>query len=300
MHSKMSMDARKLALFLAIVFAGGFALQGLAIHAGVSGPGSPWLLATMWMPALAALAVDRKAVRAALRRPRVAAVGIALVAGWGAILLQSAAFAAGLGSWNAKNFEPDGLGGIRAVHHVGMALGVGAQGPAFFAVNLLLSVALGSLVTALIGGIGEEIGWRGWLQPALEKRFGVLGGTLAVGLIWSAWHLPANLAGYNDPVHPVWTALVFFPIGVTSMAFLFAWLAKRHGVWAAAIAHGANNTISSAFLYEAHGWKADTLTLTAALVILGALAAVSLARNPYGVSQSTVASPQPLQVTSIP
>ncbi|MEL6843965.1 MAG: type II CAAX endopeptidase family protein, partial [Bacteroidota bacterium] len=53
---------------------------------------------------------------------------------------------------------------------------------------------LGSLLSfviigILIGALGEEIGWRGFLQPTLEKKFSVLLSSVIVGLIWGLWHI---------------------------------------------------------------------------------------------------------------
>jgi membrane protease YdiL (CAAX protease family) len=42
----------------------------------------------------------------------------------------------------------------------------------------------------IIGGGLEEPGWRGFLQPQLEKRFPFVVATLITGTIWSVWHLP--------------------------------------------------------------------------------------------------------------
>lgn len=42
----------------------------------------------------------------------------------------------------------------------------------------------------ILGGGFEEIGWRGFLQPKLEKNMGYLPSVLVVGIIWSIWHLP--------------------------------------------------------------------------------------------------------------
>lgn len=36
----------------------------------------------------------------------------------------------------------------------------------------------------------EEIGWRGLLQPELEKKMSQFIATLTVGIIWSLWHIP--------------------------------------------------------------------------------------------------------------
>jgi membrane protease YdiL (CAAX protease family) len=52
---------------------------------------------------------------------------------------------------------------------------------------------------------------------------------LLVGLIWGYWHLPVNLAGYNDSAHPLLEGLVIFQIHTVAMSFMLAWLVKRSG-----------------------------------------------------------------------
>lgn len=42
----------------------------------------------------------------------------------------------------------------------------------------------------IIGGGFEELGWRGYLQPKLEKATSYLPSVIIVGLVWSIWHLP--------------------------------------------------------------------------------------------------------------
>jgi len=39
-----------------------------------------------------------------------------------------------------------------------------------------------------VGPWGEELGWRGYAQPTLQKRIGALGASLIVGTLWSLWH----------------------------------------------------------------------------------------------------------------
>ena len=41
----------------------------------------------------------------------------------------------------------------------------------------------------LAGGM-EEPGWRGFLQPALEKKFSMLIASSITGLAWACWHIP--------------------------------------------------------------------------------------------------------------
>ncbi len=42
----------------------------------------------------------------------------------------------------------------------------------------------------ILGGGLEELGWRGFLQPKLEKVVHYIPSVIMVGIIWSIWHLP--------------------------------------------------------------------------------------------------------------
>lgn len=42
----------------------------------------------------------------------------------------------------------------------------------------------------MFGGGMEEGGWRGYLQPALERDVPVILSVILVGIVWAAWHLP--------------------------------------------------------------------------------------------------------------
>ena len=261
--------------FLGFVFVGGTITQVVAIRAGVRDHGTGWLLLTMWMPALAAFTASRTTRQmawASLRRPSLGWLGLGLLTGWAPGLLKAVMLAvSGTGSWDGAHFElaPDGRS-IQAVHHLGLVLGTGLQSFGRFVLNLLLSITLGSVVAALFGGVGEELGWRAVLQPLLERRCSRLTATCLVGLIWAYWHLPVNLAGYNDAVHPALTAWLFFPLGVVAISFGFVWLTRESkSVWPAALAHGANNALGAGFLVRARGWRADTGAELVALGLVG-------------------------------
>ena len=53
-----------------------------------------------------------------------------------------------------------------------------------------LRIALLFLMTTLLTGGNEEIGWQGFLQPSLEKILPFPLATVTTGLIWAVWHLP--------------------------------------------------------------------------------------------------------------
>lgn len=77
-------------------------------------------------------------------------------------------------------------------------LGRGEQSVPFFLLNVTLTaVALGSL-NGLVT-VGEEVGWRGYLQPALLSQASFRRAIIIVGLVWAHWHTPVILMGYNYP-----------------------------------------------------------------------------------------------------
>ena len=279
------MTKAQLLRFLGIATGAAFVCQGLAIAAGPDGAGRPWLLAAMWMPAIAAV-ISSKASRRlafdALKQFRLSHALLGLAIGLALPLLHELGlWVTGQGVWSSSRFPlaADGRG-ISAVHHVGLVLGAGPQSWAQLAVNLMLTILAGSILAALIGGLGEELGWRAVLQPEATRRLGVVRGTFAVGVFWACWHLPINLAGYNDDVHPLLTSLLLFPIGVIGAAMALGWLMIRtRSVWPAALAHGAHNTLAGGLVLEPRSWAGDNLVSLAAAIIVGLVFGVLLWRR---------------------
>jgi uncharacterized protein len=269
------MTNKQLMRFLVVTFGLAFLLQAYAIHQGVLGAGRFWLGMTMWAPLVGALSTSRESRRLALgklRRGGLRFFPVALLVGSAFIAGQQILLALiGAGRWNSEAFPLAADGnGIAGVKGLGMMLGVSEQGFAFFAVNFVLTVAVASVIGMLKGGIGEEAGWRGVLQPELERRLGSIKGTVCVGVIWGYWHVPANLFGYNDQKHPVLTALVLFPAFTVALAFALAWIAKRSGsVWPAGFAHAANNTLNAGLLVVSGNWLLEQGAQLAVIVVVG-------------------------------
>ncbi|MFN4203983.1 MAG: lysostaphin resistance A-like protein [Tabrizicola sp.] len=95
----------------------------------------------------------------------------------------------------------------------------------------------------IVNGLGEELGWRGFLLPRAQAVWGVRAGTLATGAIWALWHLPMFfvLATYREMGAP---GLLFgFGIGILAGACVLAHLASlaRGGVVLAVLWHTGFN-----------------------------------------------------------
>jgi len=117
--------------------------------------------------------------------------------------------------------------------------------PVPYTLDILATIAIASLFTLPLA-LGEEIAWRGFLQPVLIAEFGPTLGILLLGVLWGLWHLPLNLAGLNDAKNPKLTAFVFFIIGTISMSAVYGWLVLvTNSIWPAAVAHATNNVLQN-------------------------------------------------------
>jgi membrane protease YdiL (CAAX protease family) len=116
-------------------------------------------------------------------------------------------------------------------------------------IGSLLVYTVPGMIGGVSTGLGEELGWRGFLTPEMTRAYGFTRGTLFTGVIWTSWHLPILLfADYNAGT-PWWFAMPCFAVMVMGLSFPFAWLRLRSGsVWPAAILHGSHNVLIQIWL----------------------------------------------------
>lgn len=67
-------------------------------------------------------------------------------------------------------------------------------------------------------GIGEEIGWRGFALPRLQKKHSALSATLILWLFWAFWHLPMFFYTYDPSI------ISGMLIGLMAGSITFTWL----------------------------------------------------------------------------
>lgn len=155
--------------------------------------------------------------------------------------------------------------------------------------------------TLVIVGLFEELGWRGYALPLMQRNHTALAAALLLGVVWALWHLPelvSDPTGQRPPVP--------FLLMVIAQSVLLAWIynstssaqsADRpgpEGHWSAGagsvplcmLFHASFNT-SGALLFPALAgphylmlwWTLALLHVLAALVAIAYAGPVRLART---------------------
>jgi uncharacterized protein len=123
------------------------------------------------------------------------------------------------------------------------ARGLDGMGPVGAFVALLATVPLG-LVTDWLPALGEELGWRGLLQPALTRRVGFGLGSVATGMIWAAWHYPLifTVVPTLETAPPIWLALPAFTVLASALSVVMGRLrVQTSSLWPAVVLHASFN-----------------------------------------------------------
>ena len=94
--------------------------------------------------------------------------------------------------------------------------------------------------------LGEEYGWRAFLQPLLQKRFGPRRGVVLLGVMWGVWHLPLNVFYYSPET---WVQSLANQIALcVCLAVFFGYAQHRtRTVWVPVIMHYLNNNLIAIF-----------------------------------------------------
>ena len=102
---------------------------------------------------------------------------------------------------------------------------------------------------------GEEYGWRFFLQPRLQKKFGKIKGVILLGVIWGIWHLPLVLFYYSTPEN-FFYAVTHQIMCCIFLSIVFAYFYEKSGsLWCVVSFHSINNAIAGIVAVKQGGIK---------------------------------------------
>lgn len=90
--------------------------------------------------------------------------------------------------------------------------------------------------------LGEEYGWRYYLQPLMQRRFGVRGGVLLLGVVWGIWHLPVDLFYYTQDSQLLMILAQQVTCITLGIFFAYAYM-KTNNIWVPVALHFMNNNL---------------------------------------------------------
>ncbi len=149
--------------------------------------------------------------------------------------------------------------------------------------DMHLAVLIGqTLINGFLAGItintffalGEEIGWRGFLQQELG-HLGLWKSGLLIGFIWGLWHAPLVIQGYNFPQNPL-IGVVMMAVATTPLGMIMSYfVARSRTVMSAGFFHGVFNAVAGITIAVVSPYT-DYIHNPFGIVAIGVYSAVAL------------------------
>lgn len=106
-----------------------------------------------------------------------------------------------------------------------------------------LAALIPNFFLVFIAFFGEEYGWRYYMQPYLQRKFGLRGGVILLGIVWGLWHLPVDFFYYTTPDMGLIMA-VSQQVTCIFLGIFLAWAyMKTNNIWVPVIIHFLNNNL---------------------------------------------------------
>jgi membrane protease YdiL (CAAX protease family) len=140
---------------------------------------------------------------------------------------------------------------------------------------LVLYVLAGFFFLFAGGPFFEEIGWRGFALPRLQRLYRPLVGSLVLGVLWGLWHLPLFLIPSWDTPHGSVLDVALFVGLALALTVVLTWVFNntKGSVLLAILAHGSLN-ISAVAMYDLFPAPSVTEGITNVVVGFGVTAVV--------------------------
>ncbi|GLC88296.1 type II CAAX endopeptidase family protein [Lysinibacillus piscis] len=138
-----------------------------------------------------------------------------------------------------------------------------------------------ALLSSIVFGGLEELGWRGLLLPNLLQRFGYYLSTLLVGVAWTLWHIPLFFIPDSGQYG---NNFAIYAIELIGYSAILTWLYVRtRSVILAVLFHASFNAISYVGLYAPKTSNLSYTVFAILLLIIGLYLVSRLAARPESV-----------------
>lgn len=151
-------------------------------------------------------------------------------------------------------------------------------------------VLMGIVFVFFLGGGQEELGWRGFALPQLQRSYSALGASLIIGVVWAIWHIPLYFTAWSNSTIPFPAYL----IALVALSIIFTWLYNNTGgsILLTMLMHASFNSVSGLVPFSG-----DTVTrpfpLSVIVIYLGAMWIIALvAVGLYGRNLTPESIPQ--------
>ncbi len=112
--------------------------------------------------------------------------------------------------------------------------------------------------------LGEEYGWRGFLQEKMQRKCGKRIGVVFLGIIWELWHMPIWFSVYH--VDSIGLALRF--LSTVSFAIIIGYVyMKSNNIWVCAFMHYSINLFLTVFPGNVNSYNFNVEHLTSYRVV---------------------------------
>ena len=91
-------------------------------------------------------------------------------------------------------------------------------------VLFILSHVVVGIIPGCAGAFGEELGWRGFMYPVMERVTGRKKALVYSGLIYAFWYLPLVISGLYEIKTVLWYGVIMFSIYSVVLGMILAWL----------------------------------------------------------------------------
>lgn len=107
------------------------------------------------------------------------------------------------------------------------------------------------LLSNFVVNVWEEVGWRGYALPTLQKKYSALASSLIIGVVWAVWHWPhftvknsAMAANYHNFLY-FFAFMLFF-----SVSYTWVYNSAKGNLFAPSLYHASTNAANIVLFVE--------------------------------------------------